>query len=102
MALEREPLKLSPDFQYALDLVERTDANAFITGRAGTGKSTLLQLFQRSTRKKTVVLAPTGVAALNVGGQTIHSFLDFHPACFLPPTSGNAGIEGCTKIWTCW
>ena len=84
MALEREPLKLSPDFQYALDLVERTDANAFITGRAGTGKSTLLQLFQRSTRKKTVVLAPTGVAALNVGGQTIHSFFGFPPRLLSP------------------
>jgi len=49
----------------------------FITGRAGTGKSTLLQLFRKTTRKKTVVLAPTGVAALNVSGQTIHSFFKF-------------------------
>ena len=49
----------------------------FITGRAGTGKSTLLQLFRNTTRKKTVVLAPTGIAALNVKGQTIHSFFNF-------------------------
>ncbi len=77
--LEREPLELNGDFQYALDLIERTDQNLFITGRAGTGKSTLLQLFRNTTRKKTVVVAPTGVAALNVGGQTIHSFFGFPP-----------------------
>ena len=51
----------------------------FITGKAGTGKSTLLQLFRRTTRKNVVVLAPTGVAALNVQGQTIHSFFGFPP-----------------------
>ncbi len=49
----------------------------FVTGRAGTGKSTLLQLFRKTTRKKTIALAPTGVAALNVRGQTIHSFFNF-------------------------
>ncbi|MDP2920148.1 MAG: AAA family ATPase, partial [Dehalococcoidia bacterium] len=51
----------------------------FVTGRAGTGKSTLLSYFNRTTRKKIVVLAPTGVAALNVRGQTIHSFFRFKP-----------------------
>lgn len=75
------PLELSNDFQYALDVLEKTNKNLFITGRAGTGKSTLLQLFKNTTHKKIVVLAPTGVAALNVGGQTIHSFFGF-PAKF--------------------
>jgi len=51
----------------------------FITGRAGTGKSTLLTHFYRTTRKNVVILAPTGVAALNVKGQTIHSFFKFRP-----------------------
>jgi len=51
----------------------------FLTGRAGTGKSTLLTYFRKHTAKKHVVLAPTGVAALNVKGQTIHSFFGFHP-----------------------
>lgn len=51
----------------------------FITGRAGTGKSTLLQHFRSTTKKNVVVLAPTGVAALNVGGETIHSFFKFKP-----------------------
>ncbi len=73
-----EPLQLSAEFDYALQRME-AGAHLFITGRAGTGKSTLLQIFKRSTRKNVVVLAPTGVAALNVGGQTIHSFFNFPP-----------------------
>lgn len=72
-----QALELSEDFKYALDLLEKTNQCIFITGRAGTGKSTLLNLFRSTTRKKVVVLAPTGVAALNVGGQTIHSFFRF-------------------------
>ena len=74
-----EPKALSAEHQEALDLMERGDGHLFITGRAGTGKSTLLQLFAGTTRKKHVVLAPTGIAALNVGGQTIHSFFGFPP-----------------------
>ncbi|MFN7117079.1 MAG: ATP-dependent RecD-like DNA helicase [Saprospiraceae bacterium] len=77
--IEKQPLELNADFQYALDAIEKEGKNLFITGRAGTGKSTLLQLFKSTTRKKTVVLAPTGIAALNVGGQTIHSFFGFPP-----------------------
>ncbi|MEN0046407.1 MAG: DEAD/DEAH box helicase [Bacteroidota bacterium] len=80
----QQALELSSDFKYALDMVEKTDTSIFITGRAGTGKSTLLQLFRNTTRKKAVVLAPTGVAALNVQGQTIHSFFKF-PAKLLMP-----------------
>lgn len=56
----------------------------FVTGKAGTGKSTLLQLFRSTTRKKTAILAPTGVAALNVQGQTIHSFFGFPPRIITP------------------
>ncbi len=74
-----KPLVLSSDFKYALDLMENSDQSLFITGRAGTGKSTLLTLFRNQTRKKIVVLAPTGIAALNVKGQTIHSFFAFPP-----------------------
>ncbi len=79
MGIEQPPLELNGDFEYALDLIEKKGANLFVTGRAGTGKSTLLQLFRNTTRKKTVVLAPTGIAALNVQGQTIHSFFGFPP-----------------------
>jgi ATP-dependent exoDNAse (exonuclease V) alpha subunit len=76
------PLELSQDFKNILDLLEKDRRNLFITGRAGTGKSTLLQLFRKTTDKKHVVLAPTGVAALNVKGQTIHSFFNFPPRLF--------------------
>ncbi len=79
MPINKPPMVLSDDYKYVLDTLERTDKSMFITGRAGTGKSTLLKLFRDTTRKKTVVLAPTGVAALNVKGQTIHSFFGFPP-----------------------
>lgn len=70
-------IELNKQFVKALELMEKTGRNIFITGRAGTGKSTLLELFRAQTKKKIAVLAPTGVAALNVSGQTIHSFFRF-------------------------
>ncbi len=69
----------NPKFRQALELLEKTNNNIFLTGEAGTGKSTLLQYFRRTTSKNVVVLAPTGVAALNVEGQTVHSFCGFGP-----------------------
>jgi len=72
-------LELNAEFTRALDLMEHGDKSVFITGRAGTGKSTLLEHFRNITTKKVAVLAPTGVAALNVRGQTIHSFFGFKP-----------------------
>ncbi len=73
------PLDINPQFQLALDLMETSDQPIFITGKAGTGKSTLLSHWRSLTAKKIAVLAPTGVAALNVKGQTIHSFFRFSP-----------------------
>ena len=72
-------IEISEQFEKALYLLEETDRNVFITGKAGTGKSTLLDYFRSVTGKNIVVLAPTGVAALNVRGQTIHSFFRFRP-----------------------
>lgn len=74
-----ENIELNSDFKEALRLMEDTNENVFLTGRAGTGKSTLLQYFRDNTKKNAVVLAPTGVAAVNVKGQTIHSFFQFAP-----------------------
>jgi len=73
------PISLSQEFSGVLDQLEYTKDHLFITGRAGTGKSTLLQVFRNTTKKRVVVLAPTGIAALNVRGQTIHSFFGFPP-----------------------
>jgi len=75
----QEQLELTPQFKKTLKLLDETGQSLFITGRAGTGKSTLLDYFRQTTPKKVVVLAPTGVAALNVKGQTIHSFFSFRP-----------------------
>jgi ATP-dependent DNA helicase PIF1 len=73
------PIEINEEFQKALHIMEDSSKNVFITGRAGTGKSTLLSYFRLITKKKVAVLAPTGVAALNVQGQTIHSFFKFKP-----------------------
>lgn len=73
-------IELNTQFLRALDLMEHSSKHLFITGKAGTGKSTLLNHFRLTTSKRVVVLAPTGVAALNVRGQTIHSFFKFKPA----------------------
>ena len=64
---------LSEEQQELFRLIEDTSEHVFITGRAGTGKSTLLQYFSWNTKKQIAICAPTGVAALNVEGQTIHS-----------------------------
>ncbi len=83
MPINKKPLELNGDFKYALDVLAKTNKSLFITGRAGTGKSTLLNLFRQTTRKKIVVCAPTGIAALNVKGQTIHSMFGFPPRFIL-------------------
>lgn len=62
------------EFKMALDVLEHTRNSVFLTGRAGTGKSTFLRYLTSVTKRKYIVLAPTGIAAVNVGGQTLHSF----------------------------
>jgi hypothetical protein len=77
--MKQPQIDINEQFRRALEIMEDTDRSIFITGRAGTGKSTLLDYFRNTTKKKVAVLAPTGVAALNVKGQTIHSFFRFKP-----------------------
>lgn len=69
------------EFQDALNLIQYTRQSVFLTGKAGTGKSTFLRHICANTKKKYVVLAPTGIAAINAGGSTMHSFfkLPFYP-----------------------
>lgn len=71
------PIEINPEFRRALEAMENGGGHVFITGKAGTGKSTLLEYFRDTSQKKIAVLAPTGVAALNVRGQTIHTFFKF-------------------------
>lgn len=89
MNFKGQKIELNEEFKRALDLAEQSDRNIFVTGRAGTGKSTLLEIFRSQTNKKIAVLAPTGVAAVNVGGQTIHSFFQIRPG---------AGMDEIKKI----
>ena len=64
----------NPEFIKAWELIQHTRQSIFLTGKAGTGKSTFLRYITSHTHKKHVVLAPTGIAAVNVGGVTLHSF----------------------------
>jgi len=73
-----EPLDLA--FNYA----QYTRRNIFLTGKAGTGKTTFLRHLEQETNKRMIVVAPTGVAAINAGGVTIHSFFQLAPGMYLP------------------
>lgn len=71
-------IELNEGFQRALSAIE-AGKNVFVTGRAGTGKSTLLRYLPATSQRRMAVVAPTGVAAVNAGGQTIHSFSGWRP-----------------------
>ena len=77
--LDGQEIEINNEFKGAFNLLENSGECIFVTGKAGTGKSTLLKYFVKKTKEKIVLLAPTGVAALNVGGVTIHSFFKFPP-----------------------
>ena len=83
----------NPEFQDALNLIQYTRQSVFLTGKAGTGKSTFLKYVCANVKKKHVILAPTGIAAINAGGSTLHSFfkLPFHP---LLPDDPNFSLKG--------
>ncbi len=92
MADELEHIDLNnPEFQDAWSMVRKTKRSVFLTGKAGTGKSTFLKYMRANTKKKLVVLAPTGIAAVNVGGQTLHSFfkIPFKPMVTDDPDYSN-------------
>jgi ATP-dependent DNA helicase PIF1 len=72
------------EYQAAYDFLREGDGHLFVTGRAGTGKSTLLTCLKEMLADEMVVVAPTGLAAVNVGGQTIHSFFGFPPRLIRP------------------
>ncbi len=74
----------NPQLELAFDYVRNTHKNIFLTGKAGTGKTTFLHQVKRETPKRMVIVAPTGVAAINAGGMTIHSFFQLPFGPFLP------------------
>jgi hypothetical protein len=74
----------NPQLELAFDYVANTHKNIFLTGKAGTGKTTFLQFLKRDSLKRMAVVAPTGVAAINAGGMTIHSFFQLPFGLFLP------------------
>lgn len=82
------------ELRIAEKLMKETSCNLFLTGRAGTGKTTFLQKFLKETSKHAVVLAPTGVAAINAGGVTIHSFFQLPFNFFIPGAGYNNEGKG--------
>ena len=82
------------EFQDALSLVRYTSQSIFLTGKAGTGKSTFLRYVCEHVKKKHIVLAPTGVAAINVGGTTIHSFFKMPFRPMLPDDPDLSLVDG--------
>lgn len=72
------------EFNQALEFVEHTNRIVYLTGKAGTGKTTFLKHLKAKSKKNGVILAPTGVAAINAGGETIHSFLQIRPSLYVP------------------
>lgn len=87
------------EFQKALQIINYTRRSLFLTGKAGTGKSTFLRYICQHTKKKHIVLAPTGIAAINAGGATLHSFfkLPFHPLIPTDSRFSNRNIKGTLK-----
>lgn len=78
------------ELNMAWELVEKTGSNVFLTGKAGTGKTTFLRELRRQSPKRMVVLAPTGIAAINAGGSTIHSFFQLPLSPYVPGASFGA------------
>ncbi len=77
-------MKINPQLEFAKKYIEQTNINIFLTGKAGTGKTTFLKSLKDSLQKRYVVLAPTGIAALNCEGVTIHSFFQLGFSPYIP------------------
>ncbi len=82
-------MQTNPELELALNFIEKTDRNLFITGKAGTGKTTFLHQIKKKSLKRMVIVAPTGVAAINAKGVTIHSFFQMPFGPILPNQIAN-------------
>ena len=83
----------NPELELALQFIDKTDRNLFITGKAGTGKTTFLHQIKKESLKRMVIVAPTGVAAINAKGVTIHSFFQMPFGPILPNQIANTSNE---------
>lgn len=86
-------MEMNEESRKAWNIIEKTSANLFLTGKAGTGKTTFLKELKRRSPKRMVVLAPTGIAAINAGGATIHSFFQLPLSPYLPGASFSGGEQ---------
>ncbi|WP_295732022.1 helix-turn-helix domain-containing protein [uncultured Muribaculum sp.] len=84
--MELKPMEQNEELRRAWEFAERTHTSIFLTGKAGTGKTTFLRTLRRNSAKSIVVVAPTGVAAINAGGVTIHSFFQLPLSPYIPGT----------------
>lgn len=85
-------------FQLAIQLVNQSNRNIFLTGKAGTGKTTFLKYIRQNSPKQIAIVAPTGVAAINAGGVTIHSFFQLPLSPFIPETNGTGFTAASQEI----
>lgn len=78
---------------YVLKFINGTSQSLFLTGKAGTGKTTLLKQIVKTTHKKTVIAAPTGIAAINAGGVTLHSLFHLPFGSYIPDNRIPANVD---------
>lgn len=93
-------LQVTNKLKLAADFINRTHQHVFLTGKAGTGKTTFLRQLAASTHKRHVIVAPTGIAALNAGGMTIHSLFLLPPSTFIPDRNFKVPPWAGTRIVT--
>ena len=86
-------IEINPQFSLVLNFINQTNQSVFLTGKAGTGKTTLLRYIKQNTYKQSAIIAPTGVAAINAGGSTIHSFFQFAFNPFVPYFKDNGQYD---------
>jgi SOS-response transcriptional repressor LexA len=86
-------MEMNEESILAWNIIEKTSANLFLTGKAGTGKTTFLKQLKEKSPKRMVVLAPTGIAAINAGGMTIHSFFQLPFSPYIPGTTFGSGEQ---------
>jgi hypothetical protein len=100
ISMKPEALQTNTTAAFAEQFINQTNQSVFLTGKAGTGKTTLLRKIVSSTHKNTVIVAPTGIAALNAGGVTIHSFFQLPFAGFIPEFGAQPAFSDSLKFET--